>query len=550
MATSPARAAIDVGSVIAETYRIEAVLGRGGMGSVYLASHLRLPGKQVAIKLLHADVASDEVLARFRREAEIASRLGHPNIVAVHDFKITPDGTPYLVLEYLRGETLAQRLHRGPLPVDQIASIVRQVGSALAAAHRQGVVHRDLKPHNIFLVPTEVDGRIVEIAKVLDFGISKLRGSHTVKTQDSVLLGTPQYMAPEQAKGDHARVDERTDVFALGAIIYEMLSGAPAFAGETIPEVVFKVVYEAPAPLATRAPEVPATIVSAVERAMTKAPGERFATVSELVEAVTGQPIASYHPGSIPPPDAGFAAGSKRVELGDATVDLVGGARSSPDAFARTVGPGEPSPPRPADQPTVPARPPVRPRRRPIVAIMVGAIAIAGLATLTVYLVKQPASEPALPPEQATGTSSEPPAGSPSVLVDAAVAPPDAAIAIAVDAAEAAPADASVERVRTPAEPDVDLASSAAGRQLLRALSALHARDHDTAQRLANAVFNTERDPRLVAQARAIRGAVHCAARRDEERARIELRAIPPRYRGARVLLLGTCRRSGITLGQ
>src|SRR5690606_32082309 len=149
MQHSPARSSIDVGSVIADTYWIEALIGRGGMGAVFLASHARLPGKKVAIKLLHAEMHDPEVLARFRREAEIASRLGHPNIVAVHDFNVTPDGTPYLVLEYLHGETLAQRLAPGPLPLEQVLSIVRQVGSALAAAHREGIVHRDLKPQNI-----------------------------------------------------------------------------------------------------------------------------------------------------------------------------------------------------------------------------------------------------------------------------------------------------------------------------------------------------------------------------------------------------------------
>ncbi|HEU4613662.1 MAG TPA: serine/threonine-protein kinase, partial [Kofleriaceae bacterium] len=267
MQNSPARSGIDVGSVIADTYTIEALIGRGGMGAVFMASHKRLPGKQVAIKVLHAEMSGEEVLARFKREAEIASRLGHPNIVQVHDFNLMPDGTPYLVLEYLHGESLAQRLKQGPLSLEHAMSIVRQVGSALAAAHREGIVHRDLKPQNIFLVPTEVDGRIVEIAKVLDFGISKIRGSTTVKTQDSALLGTPQYMAPEQATGQHSSVDERTDVFALGAIVYEMLSGQPAFSGETIPEVVFKVVYEQPVPLAERVPGLPPAVTAAVQRA-------------------------------------------------------------------------------------------------------------------------------------------------------------------------------------------------------------------------------------------------------------------------------------------
>src|SRR5262249_614404 len=144
---------------------------------------------KVAIKLLHAELQDDEIVARFRREALIASQLNHPNIVDVTDFNVTPDGTPYLVLEYLQGESLAQRLKLGPLPLDQVLSIIRQVGSAVAAANREGIVHRDLKPQNIFLVPKEVDGRVIEIAKVLDFGISKIRGSQTVKTQESTLLG-------------------------------------------------------------------------------------------------------------------------------------------------------------------------------------------------------------------------------------------------------------------------------------------------------------------------------------------------------------------------
>src|SRR5262245_61122557 len=276
MTNSTARAVIDVGSVIADTYVIEALLGRGGMGAVFLARHRRLDGKRVAIKILHTEIDDADIVARFKREAEIAAKLNHPNIVGVIDYNVAPDGTPYLVLDYLEGETLAQRIARGPISVDQVLSIVRQVGSALAAAHRAGIVHRDLKPQNIFLVPTEVDGRHVEIAKVLDFGISKIRGSQTVKTQESTLLGTPQYMAPEQATGQHSNVDERTDVFALGAIVYEMLVGEPAFSGASIPEVVFKVVYEEPQPLTARATGVPPGIAAAVARAMAKAATDRF----------------------------------------------------------------------------------------------------------------------------------------------------------------------------------------------------------------------------------------------------------------------------------
>jgi serine/threonine-protein kinase len=325
MANSPARAAVDVGSVIADTYTIEALLGRGGMGAVFLASHKRLAGKHVAIKILHTEVDDADVVARFKREAEIAAKLNHPNIVGVIDYNVAPDGMPYLVLDYLEGETLAQRIARGPMPVDQVLSIVRQVGSALAAAHRAGIVHRDLKPQNVFLVPTEVDGREIEIAKVLDFGISKIRDSQTVKTQDNTLLGTPQYMAPEQAMGQHANVDERTDVFALGAIVYEMLSGQPAFSGASIPEVVFKVVYEQPAPLAPLAAAASPAIVAAVMQAMAKPSEDRFATVTAFVEAITGQPLTVTR-GQPPAPAAAAESpsASRRVATGEAFAHTVG----------------------------------------------------------------------------------------------------------------------------------------------------------------------------------------------------------------------------------
>ena len=319
---SPSRIHVTVGAVVAETYKLEALIGRGGMGEVYAASHLRLPGKHVAIKFLHPEVSDPEILARFRREAEIASRLGHPNIVTVLDFNSLPDGTPYLVLEYLVGETLADALQHGPFSLERTCAIARQVGSALAAAHRAGVVHRDLKPQNIFLVPAEIDGRLGENAKVLDFGISKIRGSQTVKTQDSALLGTPQYMAPEQAMGQHDSVDGRTDIFALGAILYEMLTGHSAFAGASIPEVVFKVVYESPPPLAERAPGLPPSVVAAVERAMAKKADDRFATTGELVTALTGVGLATLPPNSMAAPD--LRTPSRKVDSAAALAKTMG----------------------------------------------------------------------------------------------------------------------------------------------------------------------------------------------------------------------------------
>ncbi len=342
MQNSPARSGIDVGTVIAETYTIEALIGRGGMGAVFMASHRRLPGKKVAIKFLHADLAGEEVLRRFEREAQIASKLGHPNIVGVTDYNVMADGTPYLVLEYLEGASLAQHLKSGPLPLDRVVSILRQVGSALAAAHREGIVHRDLKPQNIFLVPSEVENRVVDVAKVLDFGISKIRGSQTVKTQEASLLGTPQYMAPEQATGQHDKVDERTDIFALGAIVHEMLTGQPAFSGANIPEVVFKVVYEQPADLATLAPSTPPAVLAAVKRAMEKKADDRFANVADFVEALTGQPLAVVRPSlSIPPPDGGPSSGGSPSAGGAPRSTGTTPRSTGKEAFDATIGSGD-----------------------------------------------------------------------------------------------------------------------------------------------------------------------------------------------------------------
>src|SRR5262245_41442611 len=285
------------GIVVAETYEITRLLGQGGMGAVWEAKHLRLPGKRVVVKVLLFGATDATVLARFRREAEIGSGLGHPNIVQVLDFNTLPDGTPYIVLELLQGESLAARLQRGPLALEQVKAIVTQVGSALAAAHREGIVHRDLKPDNVFLCPTDLGGEVRDVVKVLDFGISKIRGANTVLTQDAALLGTPQYMAPEQATGRNDEIDVRTDVFAFGAMTFEMLTGKPPFTGDTLAAVIHAIVYSPTPPLATLAGATPPAIVAAVERAMEKNRDARFPDVNSFVKAVTSRSLATA-PGS------------------------------------------------------------------------------------------------------------------------------------------------------------------------------------------------------------------------------------------------------------
>jgi len=312
--TQSATGEIRIGTVLRDTYEIVSQIGKGGMGAVFSARHLRLPGKHVAVKVLLGEAnLNPELYARFRREAEIASQLGHPNIVEVLDFHSLEDGTPYMVMEYLRGENLARRLKHGPLPLPEVLGMARQMGSALLAAHRAGVVHRDLKPANVFLVPTEAGGELTERVKLLDFGISKILASQTVQTQDAMLLGTPQYMSPEQALGKNSELDARTDIFSLGCMLYEMLSGRPPFdgGGSTL-AVVYRIVHERPAPLATHCPELPAHILTAVDKSLEKDPKDRFQDVGAFILALTGSPLRT---------------------LDDAIPDTVASARPAPQPY-------------------------------------------------------------------------------------------------------------------------------------------------------------------------------------------------------------------------
>ncbi|MDP6947210.1 MAG: serine/threonine-protein kinase, partial [Myxococcota bacterium] len=224
-----------LGKILQGTYRIEREIGSGGMGSVYEASHQRL-GKRFAVKVLSPDVAgSAEALARFRQEALVTSALGNPNIVEVFDFNHMEDGTPYIVMEYLRGEDLASRLQRvGRLPLAKAVEIFRQAASALHAAHQKGIIHRDLKPQNVFL--SQLDDRD-DYVKIVDFGISKVVGSRHAMTGTHELLGSPSYMSPEQALVKASLVDLRADIFTMGTLVYLMLAGRPPFLADTMPDL-------------------------------------------------------------------------------------------------------------------------------------------------------------------------------------------------------------------------------------------------------------------------------------------------------------------------
>jgi tRNA A-37 threonylcarbamoyl transferase component Bud32 len=274
------------GVVLNSTYRIEELIGEGGMGAVYVGSHLRT-GRRYAIKALLSDARfSDEAIRRFKREAAAASALGHRGIVAVHDFDVTPEGLHYLVMELLEGETLEVRLSRvGSLGWEDASAIIRQVGEALQAAHEIGILHRDLKPGNMFLDRSR--GVQQERVVLLDFGLAKpLDDANVTKiTTSGTVVGTPLYMSPEQACSEH--LDVRADVYSLGAVLYELLTGAPPFLSETIAGIYQRLLNEdARPPSAAARKRLPPDVDEIVLRALAKKPEQRFQTVKAFVTAI------------------------------------------------------------------------------------------------------------------------------------------------------------------------------------------------------------------------------------------------------------------------
>jgi serine/threonine-protein kinase len=313
------------GAVLAGAYRVEARLGKGGMGVVLRATELSAD-RLVAIKVMTAVAAADpEQVARFRREAKAASSLTSKHVVRVLDFGELESGLPYLVMEHLEGMSLVELCkERGPLPVAEAVEYVMQAIHGVAEAHALGIVHRDLKPANLFLTG-ELSAPVV---KVLDFGASKLTPESTVDPSDpggvtvaSSLIGSPRYMAPEQIRSA-LEVDARADVYALGATLHELLSGKPIFFADSLARIFAQVLWDAPEPLAATRDDVPSALVAIVSRCLAKAPGDRYATVEALAAALApfgrsgsvSAPTATATPKARPPaPKPAAASGSKLV---------------------------------------------------------------------------------------------------------------------------------------------------------------------------------------------------------------------------------------------
>jgi serine/threonine protein kinase len=374
------------------SYRVTAELGRGGMGAVYRARH-ELLGRSAAVKLLHPDLTeNDELVDRFFREAKAATAIQHPGIIDVYDFGYTEDGRAYIIMEFLDGEPLADRIRtRGKMQQTAAALIVRGIASALTAAHEKGIIHRDLKPDNVFLVPDpDVPGG--ERPKLLDFGIAKLvEGSALAATEahhtiTGALMGTPLYMAPEQARGASA-IDHRADLYSLGCILYELLVGEPPFVAEGAGEVITMQMFGTPVPVRERVANLSPELAAIAMRLLEKDPANRYQSSAEVFAALDqllgderrSRAMTRQRERMTEPPPRrsrallfGLVAAALASAVIAAVVALRGGDNSEPPKPAPPPEPVQvaPTPPPPPPMPPPPAPPaekshPVTPIAKP-----------------------------------------------------------------------------------------------------------------------------------------------------------------------------------------
>jgi CheY-like chemotaxis protein len=293
------------GELLGGRYRLGRLIGAGGMGGVYEATREDLGQMRVAVKVLHEALASDEaLLLRFRREAETVGLINHPNIVRILDFHAEQNEPAFLVMELLDGVSLRQELQRhGRFSAPRLVFVATQILAALAAVHRAHVIHRDMKPENVFL--TCISG-LGDIVKVLDFGVAKTltRPAGETLTQLGMVLGTPTYMAPEQARG--APIDTRSDLYSVAAIMYECFSGKAPFSGESYNALLFAIQQGKPLPLAEQRPDLDPELVSVVERGMAADADARFQTAEEMAQAL--EPWLSVDRSASTPPESSAAA--------------------------------------------------------------------------------------------------------------------------------------------------------------------------------------------------------------------------------------------------
>ncbi|MDQ1428050.1 MAG: eukaryotic-like serine/threonine-protein kinase [Acidimicrobiaceae bacterium] len=382
---------VGAGSVLCSRYRLLRLVAQGGMASVWEA-HDNVLARSVAVKMLHPHLAADSLfLERFRREAISAARLAHPNVVATFDAGISDEGTAFIVMELIRGQTLsAFATEHRPLPIFVCVEIAMQIADALAHAHAAGLVHRDIKPANVLVCDTESDG--VPLIKVTDFGIAKAaEGLGLELTKTGMILGTPKYLSPEQIEGREP--DARADLYALGVVLFELVAGLAPFRGPTEMAVAVQHLNDAPARLRDVRPTAPAALDLLVAALLAKQPQDRPPSAVAVRQAlaridVSGgrHPAPSPAPGPAGPsrPAGSTAVGTPRPappRAGSTTTPSQGSPPRPSPAGARPFRQGPPPPPptsRPASARSAPTRPPRRPNwtGRMVAALVVAAIVV------------------------------------------------------------------------------------------------------------------------------------------------------------------------------
>jgi len=473
-----------IGEVIAGKYRVDSVVGTGGMGIVLCATHIEL-GQQVAIKVLTVhdeDQRRDEARERFLREGRATAALVSDHVVRVYDVGTLDSGAPFMVMELLRGQDLARIVQQqGPMSVELACDCVRQAAEAIACAHAHGIVHRDLKPSNLFLTRRS-DG--TPLVKVLDFGISKSTNAEQERvvgdlTAERSVLGTPFYMSPEQVR-DAKKVDLRTDIWSLGLILHELLSASPAFEGTTLPGVCASIAADPPAALRLKRPEVPVEVEAIVLKCLEKLPAKRFQTARELIERLTpwtgrtesallssslsdrtirsssplGFELAELRDGSTvslsTPSDSGTLASAVFTRSGPRVIEAIGSRQSHHEVTQAEASPASP-----------PAAPtPVRGSTRRRAAVL--GLGVASLVGLSTWALREPRAEQ---PVAATLPTSRPSPSVPAAAVTQPPAPPAVSRAFTLQI-DSSPASAQVLEGQnllglTPIQLSIDVAQAA-----------------------------------------------------------------------------------------
>ena len=426
-----ASALVAPGAIVAGKYRLDAVIGEGGMGAVWAATHTGL-GQAVAIKFISREfVTSPEALRRFDSEAKAAAQLRSRHVVQVFDNGTLEDGTPYIAMELLRGENVYARVHRaGPVPLAETVEILGQCCKALGRAHAAGIIHRDIKPDNIFLAQTDEEGLLV---KVVDFGIAKFAGGPNdhASTRTGAVLGTPLYMSPEQARGLKT-IDYRTDLYSLGLVAYTMLTGNLAFSSESFGDLLVQICTGPLPSLCANAPWLPAPMEQWFQRACARDPASRFGSAQEFSDALRAAIDGSVRAAALPdsavePAQAGaLLAGNPAhaVSVGTAS----GMSRSGDRSGAAVV-----------------------PKNRGALVAAVVLLALGAMALAAVLTLAKRAQQPAAVAAAAALTST------PSAVVPPATSSPAAAVALpepsAAAPASAVAADATASASGAPLRP-------------------------------------------------------------------------------------------------